>query len=154
MKTLPCLCGKPIQVDDDDYEKLKVHNWRCSRGRIFQQGFRNNTRRTLTYTILDVPSHLFVDHKNRDFHDNQRENLRFATKAENARNTGTYSNNTSGYKGVCFSVTAQRWVVKLKVDGKDITKGGFLTKEQAALHYNKLAKQYHGEFAFQNEVPA
>ena len=65
-----------------------------------------------------IPDGMEVDHKNRDKIDNRIENLRLATREQNRANVATYSNNTSGTKGVYFDNSKCAWVAKIKVDGK------------------------------------
>ena len=42
--------------------------------------------------------------------DNRKSNLRFANKSLNAMNSCLSSANTSGYKGVYFQKTSNRWI--------------------------------------------
>ena len=89
----------------------------------------------------------FLDHINGDRSDNRIENLRPATKAENARNSGKKVNNTSGFKGVCKSSVAGKWRARISVDGKRIRLGNFLTKEDAFQAYEDACRRMHGDFA-------
>lgn len=90
-----------------------------------------------------------VDHKNRDRRDNRRDNLRYVTDSQNARNSSTPTNNTSGYRGVSWN-TKGNWGVQIRVDTKIIRLGTFIDKEVAARAYDAAAIKYHGEFAVLN----
>ena len=57
------------------------------------------------------------------------------------------SNNTSGYKGVCFDKQRGKWMVT--VAKKFI--GYFESKEVAAEMYDKAAREHYLEFALTNE---
>lgn len=92
----------------------------------------------------------FIDHINGNKEDNRINNLRIANKSENAFNSKIRSDNSSGYRGVHWSKHTKRWVAKMRVRGKDINIGSFLTKEDAALAYNDAAKRYQGQFARQS----
>ena len=50
------------------------------------------------------------------------------------------------------TVSKQPWRVWMQCDGKIYTKRGFLTKEDAAKHYNEKAIELFGEFAHLNKV--
>lgn len=45
---------------------------------------------------------MFVDHIDKDPLNNQKFNLRVSTNADNQKNVGKRSSNTSGFKGVSF----------------------------------------------------
>lgn len=97
---------------------------------------------------LPLPYH--IDHVNRNKHDNRIENLRAATKSQNAANAKLRSDNTSGYKGVSFDKTqagVKQWKAKISFKGKSITVGCFETAEKAYVAYKKAAIKYFGEFA-------
>ena len=99
--------------------------------------------------LLGLP---MVDHKDRNPLNNQKENLRPATKAQNARNFKLPVHNTSGYKGVCFSKHACLYEAKIQVNRRTVYLGRFSTKQEAALAYNEAATKYHGEFACLNVI--
>lgn len=88
-----------------------------------------------------------VDHINGDPLDNRRTNLRLASPSENLRNRGKNSNNKSGFKGVCCFKPTGRWCAKIEVCGKIHHLGYFTTAEEAALAYDRAARELHGEFA-------
>lgn len=50
-----------------------------------------------------------IDHINGNPSDNRFCNLREATRSQNMHNQGVCSNNTSGYKGVCWHKSNQKW---------------------------------------------
>jgi hypothetical protein len=72
-----------------------------------------------------------VDHRNQSKADNDIENLREATRAQNQQNRGANRNSASGLKGVSWSKLNKRWHVTIKVDGHSIHRGSFNTKEAA-----------------------
>jgi hypothetical protein len=86
-----------------------------------------------------------IDHINRNPKDNRWSNLRLASHAENQRNTNARANNTSGFKGV--SRNYEKWVAQIRVDGKRMHLGTFMTPEGASLAYRWAAERYHREFA-------
>lgn len=88
-----------------------------------------------------------VDHTNMNPLDNRRENLRLATRSQNLANTKTRSNNTSGFKGVYFDKTKQKWRAIITVNKEIKRLGRFDTPEEAHAAYCEAAKHYYGEFA-------
>ena len=87
----------------------------------------------------------FLDHVNGDKQDNRIENLRPATKRENAYNRGARSDNTSGLKGVHLS--EGKWVARCQVAGKRHYLGYYTTPEEAAEVVTRFREQHHGDFA-------
>lgn len=107
------------------------------------------TQRYLHRIVVGADEGQYVDHINGDKLDNRKENLRVCSNAQNSRNKKQYS---GAYKGVHFNKVSGNWIAQITVNYKCKHIGSFNTAEEAALAYNKAAKQFHGEFAFQNEV--
>jgi hypothetical protein len=146
-------------VDDEDAERiLAAGKWCATRGRT--GGFyaiRNvacddgKRRQVRLHTFLTGWSR--VDHINGDGLDNRRANLREATHAENMRNTGVRSDNTSGYKGVHWYKSRKAWQASIKAEGKQLFLGYHSSAESAARAYDAAALELHGEFAGLNFPP-
>jgi len=94
----------------------------------------------------------FIDHKNRDRSDNRILNLRECTQLQNQKNRGLTIVNKSGYKGVSWHKSKNRWRAGITVDGESIHLGSFTCKHEAAKAYNEAALKYHGEFAYLNVI--
>lgn len=88
-----------------------------------------------------------VDHVNGDPNDNRIENLRAATAAENARNRKIRANSGTGVKNVHYDRRKRKYVVRLKVDGKNRRFGMYAALEDAATVARVLRERHHGEFA-------
>jgi len=88
-----------------------------------------------------------VDHINRNKDDNRFENLRLACQYEQNGNTNLRSDNTSGIKGVTWAKARKKWEAKIHRQSKTYMLGRFQTQEEAAVAYQKAAKDYFGEFA-------
>lgn len=88
-----------------------------------------------------------LDHVNCVKSDNRIANLRLATKVQNGRNVGKRAHNTSGYKGVTFDASRQKWMAKIFVEKKHICLGRFANREEAAEAYKAAAERYFGEFS-------
>jgi len=61
----------------------------------------------------EYPEHE-VDHINRNRSDNRLVNLRCADRKQNSENKSMLSNNTSGYRGVCWDPVREKWKVQIK----------------------------------------
>lgn len=93
-----------------------------------------------------------IDHINGDPSDNRLVNLRSCRHADNARNKGLPSNNTSGFKGVHWHIGVRRWIAKLRVGDRRVHIGTFDTPEAAEAAYDARALQEFGEFARTNSA--
>lgn len=92
------------------------------------------------------PKH-HVDHIDGNGLNNSISNLREASHSENLWNRPRPSNNSSGYKGVCWSKAAKKWQAQITCDKKVFYLGLFETAEGAHAAYCAAATQHHGEFA-------
>lgn len=143
--------GECILVDSENYEWLNQFTWWTN-----ERGYVRNNNGSMHRLIMGLTpndKNLYVDHINRNKLDNRKENLRIVTHAQNLYNRKAFSNSTSGYKGV------HKHTYISKKTGKKITKykvvihKEFDTAEEAALAYNKVAKELFGEYAYLNDVP-
>jgi hypothetical protein len=89
----------------------------------------------------------YVDHINGDGLDNRWSNLRKATNTQNQQNAGRNLANTVGYKGVCFAKCTKKYQASIRLNGKLIYLGQFMTPEEAYAAYCDAARKFHGEFA-------
>ena len=89
----------------------------------------------------------FVDHVDGNKSNNRIENLRSASSIENQQNRKIGRQNTSGIKGVCWHKQRQKWQARVKINGKQVSAGLFLTLEEAANAVQKLRSNLHKEFA-------
>jgi hypothetical protein len=147
--------NKVALVDDADFDELNRHSWIVNnKGYPLRTIWVNGKTKNLYMHryILMAPNNLYVDHINGDILDNRRENLRLATHAENIRNIGMKSHNTSGYKGVSWREDKGKWMAKITYNWRQIYLGLYDSKEEAALAYNKKALELHGEFAKLNVI--
>ena len=154
MKRKPLTQGKYATVDDADYEALSRFKW------YFNNGYARRNKKPrgvgllhMHRVIANTPNGMFTDHINGNKLDNRRENLRVCTHSLNKANRGKPKNNTSGFKGVFYQKDHRRkkpWTAHITVKRKSIALGYFSTKHEAALAYNKAAKELFGEFARPN----
>jgi HNH endonuclease/AP2 domain len=88
-----------------------------------------------------------IDHINQNPTDNRIENLRSATRTENAYNCKLRPDNTSGVKGVTWCKNKRKWVARLYADRRCVNLGRFADMQDAIAAVMAARTQYHGAFA-------
>jgi hypothetical protein len=92
-----------------------------------------------------------VDHRDGDSLNNQRENLRVASTAQNQANSRKHRDATSSrFKGVAYHKGA--FQAQIQHNKKRIYLGRFRTEELAAETYNQAARNLFGNFARLNVI--
>jgi hypothetical protein len=87
------------------------------------------------------------DHRNHNGLDNQRDNLRICTCAQNQYNQVPQRNRSSAFKGVDWRRDCNKWRAKIQINCRRIHLGNFESEIEAAYAYNRAAVKYFGEFA-------
>lgn len=140
--------GGEILVDETDAALVSQWKWRVSpQGYASRTGYKNGRFiKILMHRLImePIPEGLEVDHINRNRLDNRRENLRVVTHAVNQRNSGMASNNTSGYRGVCWDKSKRKWKAATKHDGRHVMIGRFATAEDAHKAYVEYMSKLPG----------
>lgn len=147
MERIPVTAGLFALVDDEDVDLVSQFTWhRCeqhglvyARGEIWSRGPRVRMHRL----IMRAEPGRMVDHRNRNGLDNRRENLRFCTYAENARNRRM---RCGGFKGVSQRPNG-KWQAAI---GRNIYLGVYDDPLDAARAYDAAALEMWGEFAALN----
>jgi len=161
MKLIQLSQGKFAMVDDEDYERVSQFKWHANkdlktfyaRRQIRDHGLKRQRHESMHRFILGFdPDKEIIDHVDGDGLNNQRYNLRFATKAENCRNARPAAGKYSKYKGVWFNKLEGKYMAGIMVNRKAISLGYFSNEVDAAMAYNNAAIIYHGEFAFVNKI--
>jgi hypothetical protein len=88
-----------------------------------------------------------LDHINRNKSDNRLENLRECSHEHNNANRGIMKNNSSGFKGVHWSRSANSWRSQV---GYEVI-GHFVNKRDAAIAYDEAATRKYGDVAVTNK---
>lgn len=134
-------------IDEEDAGLVLQYKWHA--GKLNYIMSKNNKKRITLHRLLT--GYEMTDHIDGDPSNNVRSNLRQCTPQQNSMNMKAIGE--VPYKGVSRIKATGRYCTGIKVMGKHIHGGHYSTAEEAALRYNELAKQYHGEFARLNEVP-
>lgn len=158
MKKLYLRHGGHCIVDEKDYDFLNQWSWTESKGKrtsyVIRSFYSKVTKKSKTIMmhriILGLTTKDFVaDHINKNGLDNRRENLRAISYSNNSVTKNVYRNKSSNYRGV-FLVNG-KFISQIRLNGKQIYLGSFISELTAAEAYNKAAIKYHGEFANLNK---
>ena len=84
--------------------------------------------------------------------DNRKQNLRKTNQSKNSMNRRIQSNNTSGTTGVRFRKDQNRWVARIKINGKEKHLGTFMNYEDAVEARKKAEEKYFGEYSYDNSM--
>ena len=155
MKEIALTQGKVAIVDDADYESLNQLKWYAQKTcsgwyaarRVGKEG--DKILILMHREILKTPANKETDHIDGNGLNNQRHNLRAATRAQNQHNQRKQKG-TSKFKGVSRRRDCDRWQVQIRVDKRDIRLGLFSSETEAAKAYDTAAQKYFGEFAHLN----
>lgn len=145
--------GKFAIVDDDNYNELSSYNWYCSHGYAVRTIGRTPTMQTIRMhnVVANPPTGMFVDHIDGNKLNNCKNNLRFCTQQQNVHNGKKYSHGTtSEYKGVSWDSWRKKWRASIVHNMHQIFIGRYGIEIDAAIAYDKKAKELFGEFARTN----
>lgn len=157
-RTIPLTQGQVAIVDAADFEWLSKWKWHAHWSEFTQSFYAGRVEYLGDYEQYYVAMHREIlglkyrdkrqgDHKNGNTLDNQRHNLRIATRSQNKQNSKKYRNNKSGFKGVSFHRRIGKWMAAIQVNGKPHYLGYHPTPEAAHAAYCAAAKELHGDFA-------
>lgn len=149
-KEFPLTGGLVAIVDDDDFDWLvDTGPWSVSDGYAVQGRHGNKMHRD----ILGAPIGTRVDHRDGNRLNNQRANLRIATRPGHSRNRAKTTRTTSSrFKGVCWEARRKRWMAYITVNDKFVWLGRFTDEVEAARAYDTAARERFGEYARPNGV--
>jgi len=162
MKKISLTQGKIALINDEDFLMVHGFKWHAIEcGRTYyaaRQGPRQKGKKRKTFlmhrVLMNASKNQMIDHADGDGLNNQKNNLRFCTFAENMRNSKRRIKNISGYKGVSFYEKIKKWSAKITVNYKLIYLGCYKSKHLAGVVYNIAALKYHGQFAKINKISA
>jgi hypothetical protein len=140
MRIIELTQGYTTRVDDEDYERLVgMGRWfiHKNNGHLYAGKDIEGHRKLMHRIILDEPAGFVIDHIDGNGLNNQRSNLRLATRKQNGQNrvgrSGKFCN-------VYYNKKNEKW-------GWSLSESGFDTAEEAARARDKVALMVRGEFA-------
>lgn len=151
--------GEVLSIfDKDDYNLIKQYYWSKQtlgyvRGyplddNLITQKERRNKSVLLHDFVMGLdtknnPNNLVVDHINHNTYDNRKQNLRFATKAQNIMNRNS--------KGVSQRVNG-KYTAQIGFNGKQYYLGYFDTYEEAKNARLEAENKYFKEYSYDNSL--
>lgn len=150
--------NKICYVDDEDYELISKYNWYIKRSyNIFYAITNINKKKVRMHRLIysnyyTIDKNDIIDHIDKNGLNNQKNNLRKCNKSQNSINTVKRKTNTSGFKGVSFYKTFQKYRATIHKDGIKYSLGYFNSPIDAAKAYNEKCIELFGEFAELNII--
>ncbi len=127
MKLIPLTPNSFALVDDGDYVRLSAHKWYL------------NSKRNADYAVRHTKQVNLV-----------RGLIYICTNQQNQFNSKKQSNNTSGFKGVSWHKSKNKWVAHIRFFGQLFHLGYFTCLMAAARAYDRKAMEIYGGFAALN----
>lgn len=159
--------GSPVGVtvvDDEDADLAQFTWLRSKSGKEYayryepKEGYGQTrvylSRVILTRMLGNFPQGIECDHIDRISLNNRRNNLRPVTHYQNSLNRGGWFRKDafkpSKYKGVRWEKRENKWSTRIVIHGVRKRGGYHENEEDAARAYDRLAREYHGEYAYLN----
>ena len=157
MKEIQLTQGYVALVDDEDFDYLNQWKW-CVKiksntiyvVRTIVINYKPKKTKTIRMHRLIMLCNIgkIVDHIDHNGLNNQKNNLRFCTTNQNRANSiKTNKYTTSKFKGVTLNKKSNKWISKMTINKKNIHIGCYKDEIDAAMAYDKKAKEIYGEFA-------
>lgn len=151
---------KVALVDDCDFDEVSAYTWALHVKGYAYSRFWNGEGYTTVYMHRLLVGAVKGDGMEADHWDhgglnNQRHNIRLATKSQNKWNMKIPTRKggkSSRFKGVHFAKDREKWVAGIGLSGRTKYIGIFEHEEEAAKAYNIAAVQHFGEFACLNPL--
>jgi hypothetical protein len=137
--------GHEVMIDDEDYENLIEFVWyfHKSDGYVYKniEKKRASKRISMHKFLMNPAEGMDIDHVDRNKLNNQKSNLRIVEHKINARNRKIPCNNKTGFMGVWKQ--DNKYVAEIRKDNIKYYLGIYCTALEAALAYDKKAKEFN-----------
>ena len=144
--------GEAFYFDLEDYDKIKDYCWFVNNDYLMAYSIKEKKNILMHRLVMNVFDNKLVDHIYHKRYDNRKSQLRIVTASQNAMNTKLPSSNRSGYKGVCWDKSRNKWFVSIKINGKSKTLGRFNNLSDAIKARKDAEKKYFGEYSYDNSM--
>lgn len=138
--------------DKEDYELIKDYYWIEKQDDNYKYWYAQTDEGILRLHRLIMhctDPNKVVDHIHHKVYDNRKKELRICERYQNSINSKTYSNNTSGRKGVYWDKNRKKWLAMITTNKKTQHLGRFDSFEEAVLARENAEKIYHKEFHYE-----
>lgn len=141
--------GVCIWKDKQKYSNVVIGSVAGSINKGYRQIEFNNTSykvHRIVFYVANGKLPQIVDHINGVDKGNGIDNLQEATNQQNVFKKKLHNNNTSGFRGVSWDKSRNKWLSQIQIDGKFKKLGRFNTPEEASTAYENAAKLTFGDF--------
>lgn len=135
-----------IELPDESVAKISLEDIsKCSKYSWYDQGravcarINGKIIRLHRYILGEIPASKVVDHINRDYKDNRRENLRIVTQSENCLNSVRSASPT---RGVYLDKRDNTYYVRFTIERTNRNFGRFKSKETALQKAKEIISEY------------
>lgn len=144
--------GTQFVIDAEDVPFVSSKRWRIHKGYIISDN--RVTKERLHRLLVGASDDLMVDHKNRNPLDCRKSNLRMVTNQQNSMNRSLMDCSTTGFVGVSFVTSRQKYRAQIGLNNRDIYLGSSIDAVICAQMYNIASSFLFGEFkGHHNDVP-
>jgi hypothetical protein len=141
--------NKKIVVDACDFEWLSEFTWSITSDGYPITSIKGKVK-GIGPLILGTKKGMIADHIDGDQLNNSRKNLRVCTKNQSAQNRGGWKKKKIKYKGVHFDRARNQYRALITANGVRKQSRRYDTSREAALAYDRMAREFHGLFARTN----
>lgn len=140
--------GDQFYFDLEDYDKIKDYLWYTKEDGYIICQQENKTIRMNRLVMDCTDPNKDVHHKDHVVYNNRKYNLEICDHYQNMIATKTYSNNTSGRKGVYWDKSRNKWMVSITANKKTHHIGRYDNFEDAVKAREEAEKKYHKEYHY------
>lgn len=158
---IPVNKGHKAKIDKEDYDRVSEYTWRVitrdsGRMRVVTSiSTPKGTRQLSLAQFLMKPPKGKMAYPRRFMEelDFRKSNLIICSMSERQRMLPKSRRfGSSQFKGVYYMEKEKKWRAQIEVEREHISLGVYQSETDAALAYNKAAKKYFGEMAYQNLI--
>lgn len=129
-------CSGFCIIDKEDLDRVITRKWRLWHGRFF-----TGVKKPISLHDFILKGQRkegqVIDHINGNPADNRKKNLRITTQNKNVINQSLKSSNTSGFAGIYFDKSRNKWAVEIKLNYIKCFLGRYSLLEDACyIRYN------------------
>ncbi len=152
--------GEQVKVDREDLPRIQERNWRITKGTTGRPRVVASIKTEKGYRNITLGAYLMEPPKGKQVYprrfneglDYRKSNLIVCTLKERQRLLPKKRVETSSvFRGVSYSASSKKWRAGIEVEGKTLNLGEYDLEEDAALAYNKAAREHFGDLAYQND---
>lgn len=154
MKEIKLTQNQVALVSDEDFERVNAVSWRAFLNyKTWYAATGQSRDGSLVYMHQFIfPCQKFIDHKDGNGLNNQRENLQPCSHSQNIAKGRQRTTNKTGLNGVSWHKASKKYVAQICHNYQKLHLGTFESMTDAARAYDKKASELFGQFARLNNI--